>query len=140
MDTYLSLLGIALSCASLAPVFAIKRHRIRAMGFAIAVMLLGVGAIQLWQRVIEDRRTERIRDEVAQIFSGNNPMTVEQVVNELDRGRFFTSDSAVEYRSAMEVLDTLVGQGFMQSRLVDVTTGNTKYVVRVFNSVNYAIP
>jgi ATP-dependent protease ClpP protease subunit len=140
MDTYLSLLGIALSCASLVPVFAIKKHRLRAIGFAIAVLLFGVLATQLWQAVAEGRRTERIRDTVVKIFSDNNPMTAEQVLNEINRGRFFTSTSAVNYELVVKVLDALVADGTVQSRLVEVTAGNTKYIVRVFNSVNFSIP
>ncbi len=124
----------------LVPALAIERHRSRVIGVTIAVLLVGVLTIQGVGIAIAARAQAYVRDAIVRVFSSNNPLSIEQVITEVGRGSSFTSTGAVDYATVVRIMDDLVTEGSLHSRLVEARAGEAKYVVRVFNSVNWPIP
>jgi hypothetical protein len=132
MDRFLTLLGLALSFASLIPVFTAANIRIKVIGGVVSVLLIGVLGTQLWSSVVEIRRLEKAREDVQLMFISNNPLSFEQIYANLNYDDYATASTAV---------DELVDQRLIHHRPVEVVSGTgAKYVVRVYNSVNWPIP
>ena len=131
MDRFLTILGLALSVASLIPAFTSTNTKIKIVGGAVSVLLIGVLGTQLWSSVMESRRLERATEDVAQMFVSNNPMSFEQIYMRLNY---------VDYPTASAAVDELVDRHVIHHKPVEVTSASgTKYVVRVYNSVNFGI-
>jgi len=81
---------------------------------------------------VERQQIDKVKNDINVLFSGNNPMSFEQVYAQLNYADYSTASAAI---------DELVEQGSICHRPVDVTSENgTKYVVRVYNSINWPIP
>ena len=74
------------------------------------------------------------------LFSTNNSLTLEQVMFELNRGSYSTRATAVDFATAAIVVDELVKRGHLHSKLIETESGKKKYLVRIFNSINWPIP
>ena len=132
MDRFLTLLGLALSFASLIPAFTATNIRIKIISGVVSVLLIGVLGTQLWSSVVEMRRFEKAREDVQLMFSSNNPLSFEQIYANLNY---------VDYPTASAAVDDLVDRRLIHHRPVEVVSGTgAKYVVRVYNSVNWPIP
>jgi|GEM_PF-5965874 len=73
-----------------------------------------------------------MEEDVHRMFYSNNPMSFEQIYANLNYPDYATASAAV---------DALVDKQYIHHRPVEVTSANQyKYVVRVYNSVNFPIP
>lgn len=132
MDTFLAIVGLALSVASLVPAFTSKSTKTRIVAVAISVSLVGILGWQYFLVQGERRRIEHAKDDVMRMLAGNRSMSFEQIYAELNY---------VDYSTAAAAVDELVAQHSIHHRPVEVTSASgAKYVVRVYNSVNFPIP
>ena len=97
MNSYLSVIGIALSFASLVPAFSVKKTRMRLLGVGVAIALIGVIGVQLSRSLIDSRRLDKVRLIVKELFCRNNSLTIEQVLLELNRGSRSMTVNAVDF-------------------------------------------
>lgn len=88
--------------------------------------------MQSWSLWQERRQIEKVKDDMVRMFSDDNPLSFEQVYIKLNY---------IDYATATAAIDELVDQHIIQHRPVEVrSAGGAKYVVRVYNSVNFPIP
>jgi hypothetical protein len=132
MDRFLAVFSLALAFASLVPPFTSKNAKLRIVGVATSVLLIGIIGTQSWSFWTERRHIEKVKDDMVRMFSGNNPMSFEQVYSHLNY---------VDYVTASSAIDELVDAHTIHHRPVEVISASgDKYIVRVYNSVNFPIP
>jgi hypothetical protein len=132
MDRFLAILSLALAFASLVPAFTATKTKTRIVAVVISVLLIGTIGVQSWSLWTERRHIDKVKDDMVRMFSSNNPMSFEQVYGGLNY---------VDYATATTAIDELVDAHTIHHRPVEVTSpGGAKYVVRVYNSVNFPIP
>lgn len=132
MDRFLAILGLALAFASLVPAFSVKKIKARIVGVAISVLLIGTIGVQAWSLWGERRLIEKTKDEISLMFASNNPLSFEQVYAQLKYADYATVSAAI---------DELMDRQTIHQRPVEVTSENgAKYIVRVYNSINFPIP
>jgi Tfp pilus assembly protein PilE len=132
MDRFLSILSLALAFASLVPAFSATRIRLKIMGVIISILLIGSVGVMSWSMYVERQLIEKVKGDIVIIFSRNNPMSFEQVYNQLNY---------VDYSTASTAIDELVDQNVLHHRPLEVKSeSGEKYIVRVYNSVNWPIP
>ena len=132
MDRFLAVLSLALAVGSLVPAFTATNTRMKIVGGVISVLLIGVVGTQLWSLWAEGRHLIKTKEAIERMFDDNNPMSFEQIAAHLKNA---------EYTTAAMAVDELVDEHKIRHRPVDVTSANgAKYVVRVYNSVNFSIP
>jgi hypothetical protein len=131
MDRILSVLGLALAIASLVPAFTTKQTKLKVVAIAIAVGLVGILGVQFYLVRVERADIEHAKEDVLRMMIGNRSMSFDQIYSGLNY---------VDYELAATAVDELVEDRQIHHRLVDVVSDSgAKYVVRVYNSVNFPI-
>ncbi|HEV3077689.1 MAG TPA: ATP-dependent Clp protease proteolytic subunit [Thermoanaerobaculia bacterium] len=134
MDVILSVIGVAFSATSLVLSLTAAETRVRVKITAVLLSLsvtgiLGTLTVGTWT---EQRRINRTREDVMRLFSDNNPLSFDQVFADLNYEGYSDVATAV---------DALLEDRLIHQRPVEVTSASgNKYVVRVYNSINFPIP
>ena len=122
MDTYLNILGIALSIGALITIR--REYRKKVVLTTAIVLLLGISALSLFENWTESRRVERIKSEVVQKLT-EKPKPWDHVFKEL----FYRS-----FEDANRAFDELQDQGRISDKWVSVTTDSgDRYDIRVYS-------
>jgi Clp protease len=134
MDVILSVIGVAFSATSLVLSLTAAETRVRVKITAVLLSLsvtgiLGTLTVGTWT---EQRRINRTKEDVMRLFSDNNPLSFDQVFADLNYEGYSDVATAV---------DALLEDRLIHQRPVEVTSASgNKYVVRVYNSINFPIP
>jgi hypothetical protein len=131
VDTILALLGLAVAVAALVPIFTAKGIKGRVVEVACLVFLAGLCVVFIWGQYRTVRERDHLRDDMMRMLSSNNPMTFEQIYSALN---------FPDYASAEQAIDELVYSHQIHNAQVEVTSAaGKKYVVRVYNNINFPV-
>ena len=109
MDTILAVLGLALAIASLVPSFTSKNVRMKIIGLAISLSLIGVLGALLYWICVERSRIDHTKGDITRMFANNRPMSFEQIYSELNY---------IDYSTAAAAVDELVDEHAIHHRPV----------------------
>jgi hypothetical protein len=140
VETILAIVAVALALAALVPIFFTHNVRAKTAGIAIGVSLLGIVSYQTYLRIYEIGQIDGTRDYIlSHYFSSNHPMSFEQIMSEI-RDTYLYRRTRKRH-SAEVAVENLENEKMIHSGLVTAESpdGN-KYVVRVYNSINFPIP
>lgn len=131
METVLSIVGLALSVGSLVPAFTATNVRIKIILVSLCFATAGVFICQIVEGAHKARTINAAKVRLSGIMSANRPMTVEQIREALN-----SHDPSIVQRA----LDELQKEGAVHERTLEVQSARgTKYLARIYNSVNYPI-
>ena len=132
MDTILGILGLALAIASLVPAFTATKTKLKIVAVAITLALIGVIGVQVYRAHTERTAIESAKEDVLRLLVGDNPLSFDQIYGSLNY---------VDYETVAEAIDELVSERQIHHRPVEATSeSGKKYVVRVYNSIDFPIP
>jgi len=98
---------------------------------AVIVIIMLAFAYNFVKYITYRNNIDKTKDRIIEIASGNNPKSLEQLRDKLDK---------VEYNILVTAVDELVDEHRINEGKVDVKSqqGNI-YIVRVYNNVNFPI-
>jgi len=134
MDRLLTIISLALAVGSLVPSLTEKTTNtpITIMGTTASVILLLIILTHFWSIFIRKRNIDKMKKDINRMFSNNHPMSFEQVYAYLNYPDYDTASTAI-----VELLNS----GSIHQKPIDVLSpSGSKYVVRVYNSINFPIP
>jgi Tfp pilus assembly ATPase PilU len=129
MEAILSIVGLALSVASLIPAFTSKHQQQKILFTAIAFSVVGIFLFQIWNIQAHQEKVKVVQDEIIEKLSASGSMTFEQLLNELYYADFSTANEAI---------DNLVEAGNVKQNLVDINLPSGKRSkVRIYHQATF---
>jgi hypothetical protein len=128
-DTLLGLAGLAVGIGALVPLYFSKGGKLWITTIIIAVFLMGISGLLVYQRTVEGRELASLEVGINDLLSGDNPLTFEQIYDHLNY---------TQYASAVRAIDELMDSHKIRADRVDVTSPSGKtFSFRVYNNIKY---
>ncbi|MCC8959538.1 hypothetical protein H8B02_40875 [Bradyrhizobium sp. Pear77] len=131
LDSFLALAGLAVGIAALVPIFKVRGVKLWITSVVIAVFLVGMSGALLYQRLIERRELDRLKDNITEQLNGNNPSTFEELYDHLNYAQF-----ALTTRAISELIED---KKIRTDRLNLKSSAGKTFSFRVYNNPKYPI-